>query len=154
MTLGPLEYIVVGFAGNNFDGSIADEIGRAVESGTIRLVDLVFIGKDEAGNATILEVDLKADPRFRGFASLLEGTAGLFTEEDVVAIAETIPSNMAALALLFEHKWAVHIKAAMQRANGFLISRTVIAPEIIEEIDAELEAAQADVAAKALGTGA
>jgi hypothetical protein len=154
VTLGPLEYIVVGFTGTNFDGSIADEIGRAVESGTIRLVDLVFIGKDAEGNATILEVDLKDDPRFRGFSNLLEGTAGLFTAEDVVAIAETIPSDMAALALLFEHKWAVHIKEAMQRANGFLISRSVIAPEIVEEIAAELEAAQADEAAKALGTGA
>jgi len=154
VTLGPLEYIVVGFVGNNFDGSIAAEIGRAVESGTIRLVDVVVIMKDEAGDAAVLEIDLKDDPRFRGFSNLLEGTTGLFTEEDVLAIAETIPNNMSAAALLFEHKWAVHIKEAMVRANGFLISRTVIAPEIVEEIAAELEAAQADEAAAALGTGA
>jgi hypothetical protein len=154
VTLGPLEYIVVGFVGNNFDGSIAAEIARAVESGTIRLVDVVVIAKDVDGNATVLEVNLQDDPRFRSFSNLLEGTTGLFTEEDVLAIAETIPSNMAAAALLFEHKWAVHIKEAMERANGFLISRTVIAPEIVEEIAAELEAAQADEAAAALGTGA
>jgi hypothetical protein len=28
MTLGPLEYIVIGFDGNNFDGSIGREIGN------------------------------------------------------------------------------------------------------------------------------
>jgi hypothetical protein len=154
VTLGPLEYLVVGFAGTNFDGSIADEIGRAVESGTIRLVDVVVIAKDEAGNAAVLEVDLKDDPRFRGFSNLLEGRVGLFTEEDVLDIAEMIPNNMAAAALLFEHRWAVRIKEAMISKNGFLISRSVIAPEIVEEVAAELEAAQADEAAAALGTGA
>ena len=49
MTLGPLEYTVIGFEGNNFDGSIADEIAKVVESGTISLVDLVFVGKDDDG---------------------------------------------------------------------------------------------------------
>ena len=50
MTLGPLEYTVIGFEGNHFDGSIADEIRRVVESGTIALVDVVFITKDTDGN--------------------------------------------------------------------------------------------------------
>ncbi len=154
MTLGPLEYLVVGFAGPNFDGSIADEIGRAVESGTIRLVDVVVIAKDAAGDAAVLEVDLKNDPRFRGFSNLLEGTVGLFTEEDVLDIAASLPPDTAAAALLFEHRWAVRIKEAMIRANGFLVSRSVIAPEIVEEISAELDIAQADIAAQALGTGA
>ena len=49
MTLGPLEYTVIGFEGNHFDGSIADEIRRVVESGTIALVDVVFITKDTDG---------------------------------------------------------------------------------------------------------
>ena len=46
MTLGPLEYSVFGFEGNNFDGSIAREIAKVVENGTIALVDVVFIGRD------------------------------------------------------------------------------------------------------------
>ena len=43
MTLGPLEYTVIGFEGNRFDGSIADEIRRVVESGIIAVVDAVFV---------------------------------------------------------------------------------------------------------------
>ena len=35
MTLGPLEYTVIGFEGNNFDGSIADELSRVIDSGVI-----------------------------------------------------------------------------------------------------------------------
>jgi uncharacterized protein YajQ (UPF0234 family) len=30
MTLGPLEYTVIGFEGNRFDGSIADELQRVI----------------------------------------------------------------------------------------------------------------------------
>ena len=70
MTLGPLEYIVIGFEGNRFDGSIAHEIGKVVDKGIIRLVDVVFITKDAEGNAAILELDNKEDPRFAGFAPL------------------------------------------------------------------------------------
>ena len=76
MTLGPLEYTVIGFAGNNFDGSIADEIGRVVENGTIRIVDAVAIIKDAGGDVAVVEIDAKSDERFASIAPLLEGTHG------------------------------------------------------------------------------
>ena len=36
MTLGPLEYTVIGFAGNRFNGEIAKEIQKVVDKGIIR----------------------------------------------------------------------------------------------------------------------
>ena len=147
MTLGPLEYTVIGFAGNNFDGSIAREIGRVVENGTIRIVDAVGVLKDEAGDVAVVEIDAKSDPRFESLATLLEGTMGLFTPEDVATLAATLPANTSALVLLFEHRWAVHVKEAVQAAGGVLLARSVIAPEILEEASAELEAYAAQLEA-------
>ena len=147
MTLGPLEYTVIGFSGNNFDGSIAREIGRVVENGTIRIVDAVGVLKDEAGDVAVIEIDAKSDPRFESLATLLEGTMGLFTPEDVASLAETLPANTSALVLLFEHRWAVHVKEAVQAAGGVLLARSVIAPEILEEASAELEAYAAQLEA-------
>ena len=43
MTTGPIEYIIVGFPGNKFSGEIAPELAALVESGTIRVLDLIFI---------------------------------------------------------------------------------------------------------------
>lgn len=43
--LGPIDYIVVGFVGNNFDGSVLEELAKAADSGAIRVVDLMFIIK-------------------------------------------------------------------------------------------------------------
>jgi hypothetical protein len=143
MTLGPLEYIVIGFAGNRFDGSIAREIEKVVEKKIIRLVDVVFVGKDADGNALILEIDAKDDPRFATFAPLLADRMALFTPEDLANIAAMLPPDTAGLAMLFEHRWAEDIKDAMAAAGGFLVTRTVVPPEVIEEVSAELEAAAA-----------
>jgi len=140
MTLGPLEYTVIGFDGNRFNGEIAQEIGRVVDAGIIALVDAVFITKDIDGEAAVIEIDGKDDPRFESFAPLLGGLAGLFTPEDIDAIAESLPNNTSALALLFEHRWAVAVKEAIAGAGGFLISRTTISPEVLELVNAELEA--------------
>jgi hypothetical protein len=139
VTLGPLEYIVIGFEGNNFDGSIATEIAKVVENKTIRIVDAVFVIKDADGASEIVEFDNKDNPRFADFAALLGESMALFTPEDLVEIAGNMPANTAGLILLFEHRWAENIKAAMTAANGFLIRREVIPPEVLEELSEELE---------------
>jgi hypothetical protein len=143
MTLGPLEYVVIGFEGNRFDGSIAREIGKVVDAGIIRLVDVVFVGRDAAGDAIIVELDAKDDPRFAQFAPLLAGRMGLFTPEDLEQIADSLPLQTSGLALLFEHRWAEDIKDALSAAGGFLVSRTVVPPEVLAEVAAELEASAA-----------
>jgi Family of unknown function (DUF6325) len=149
VTLGPLEYTVIGFAGGEFDGSIAREIERVVENGTIRIVDVVAIMKDAAGEAAIVEIDAKADPRFASIAPLLAGRMGLLTAEDLATIAVTLPEDSAALVLLFEHRWAVHVKEAIVAAGGQLIAREIIPPEVLEDAAAELEAYAAELAAEA-----
>ncbi len=140
MTLGPLEYLVVGFTGNRFDGSIASEIEKVVANKTIRLVDVVFVAKDANGDALILELDNKDDPRFASFAGLLGDRMGLLTPEDLEQVAEELPVDTAGLVMLFEHQWAVGIKDAMAAAGGFLITREVVPPEVLEEVQAELDA--------------
>ena len=147
MVLGPLEYTIIGFEGNEFNGLIADEIARVVDQGIISLVDAVVITKDAAGDIALLEIDNKDDPRFAGFSGLLAGTAGLLTPEDIAVIAISIPERTTALVLLFEHRWAVRVKQAIQGAGGFLISRTTISPEALELVNAELEAETAELTA-------
>ena len=114
MTLGPLEYLVLGFTETEFDGSIAREIEKVVERGIIRLVDVVAVSKDGSGTTLVAELDRKDDPRFASFAGLLKDRMALFTEEDLESIADSLAPGTAALALLFEHRWAEDIKAAIQ----------------------------------------
>jgi len=142
MTLGPLEYTVIGFEGNNFTGAIADELARVVDSGVIAIVDLVFVGKGEDGHLRIVELDNKEDPRFEGFAPMLQGLTGLLTEEDIQEIGDDLEPNTSALVIMFEHRWAVRLKGAIMNAGGFLVARETIRPESLEMLNAEIEAAQ------------
>lgn len=142
MTLGPLEYTVIGFEGNNFDGSIADELSRVVDSGVISVVDLVFVGKGEDGHLRIVELDNKEDPRFDAFSPMLEGLTGLLTEEDIQQIGDDLEPDTSALVIMFEHRWAVRLKEAMINAGGFLVARETIPPESLELLNAEIEAAE------------
>ncbi len=143
MTLGPLEYLVIGFDGDRFDGSIAREIEKVVDKGIIRLVDVVFITREANGGSIIVELSNTDDPRFASFAPLLAQMRALFTPEDLEAIADSLPLGSAGLALLFEHRWAEDIKDAIAAAGGFLVRRDVVPPEVLAEVSAELEAASA-----------
>ena len=143
MTLGPLEYIVIGFDRPDFTGAIAAEIEKVVEKRIIRLVDVVVAQKDGEGNVEIVEIDNVRDPKFASFAPLLEDRMGLLTPEDIVTLGEGLPNDSAALILLFEHRWAEKIKDAIIEAGGFLVARQTVAPELLAAVNAELEAASA-----------
>jgi Family of unknown function (DUF6325) len=140
MTLGPLEYIIIGFKENRSDGKIAHELEKLVASGTIRIVDLVFVGKDNTGHRTVLELSDPSDERIAPFARLLGETKALLTPEDVQQLADSLEPGTAGLAVLFEHRWAEDIKRALAEHGGVLVTRAVIPPEVLEELGDELDA--------------
>ena len=81
MSIGPVEYILIGFPGNNFHGEIAPALARLIENGTVRIIDLVFIGKDPEGNVVTIEFDQLEE--LAPFAALEGEAGGLVSEEDV-----------------------------------------------------------------------
>jgi hypothetical protein len=143
MTLGPLEYTVIGFDRPELTGAVADEIRKVVDKRIIRLVDVVVVRKAPDGDVTIIELDESDDKHFAGFAGLLEDRMGLLTPEDIARLAEALPVDSGALIVMFEHRWAEHIKDAIAANGGFLVAREMIVPEALEMLNAELEAASA-----------
>ena len=98
MTLGPVEYIVVGFPGNKFTGEIVPELMELVRSGTVRVLDLIFIGKDEDGSVLAFEIDeLDGVDAFNE----LEGEfGGLIGPADIEFVASKLePGNCRTAAL-------------------------------------------------------
>jgi uncharacterized membrane protein len=143
VTLGPLDYTVIGFAKNDFDGSIAREIGKVVDAGIVRIVDLVFVTKNAAGDVDIVEMDNIGDTHFESFAPLLADRMGLFTPEDIIGIADSLPEETSALIILWENKWAEKIKAAILDHHGFLVAHARIQPEALAALNDELAAGAA-----------
>ena len=54
--IGPVDYAIIGFPGNKFRGEIAPALADLVEAGTIRIIDVAFVGKDEDGDVAAFEL--------------------------------------------------------------------------------------------------
>jgi len=100
MTLGPVSYTVVAFPGNRFNGNIAPEVEKLVSNGTVRVLDLVFVAKDEAGDTISLEFDQRDE--LAAFGDLDGEVGGLINEEDLDHVAQDLPPGNAALVIVWK----------------------------------------------------
>src|SRR6266487_2201283 len=57
MSIGPVEYVIIGFPGNQFTGQIVPELAKLIDSGLVRIIDLTFIMKDADGGVEVVEYD-------------------------------------------------------------------------------------------------
>ena len=139
MTIGPVEYIIVGFPGNQFNGQIAPELVDLVESGTIRILDLIFIGKDADGSVVAFEID-ELDAA-AGFVGLDGEVGGLISAADVEYAAAALEPNSSAALLIWEDVWAARFAEAVRKSGGVLLEGARMPHELVEPLLADLPAA-------------
>ena len=143
MGIGPVEYMVVAFPGNQFKGEILPAIAEQVEAGTIRIIDLAFVSKDADGNVTALEVsDLDSEIGQALHALLGDEKGGLLNDEDIMAVAEEMEPNFSAGLLVWEDVWATKIKNSIIDAGGELWDLERIPYQVV---DAAIEWAETNV---------
>jgi Family of unknown function (DUF6325) len=144
MTLGPLEYVMVAFEGNRFSGEIITALRDAQEKGIIRVIDMLMIKKDEQGNVMGLELSELSEEEARPFGFLAGKLFSIFEPDDVVATAEQMPNNSAAGLLLLEDTWAIPLKEAILNAGAVASTGGLVAREVVQAIEAEIEAEAAE----------
>jgi hypothetical protein len=133
-----MQYLVVGFEGNRFTGEILPELRSLRERGIIRVVDLLFIQKDQQGNVTPRELsDLSAEEA-KPYGPVAGDLLGLFTDEDVTVIASDIPPNSSVAIVLFENLWATKLRDVIVKANGVLFQQGLISSDALEALGEEL----------------
>jgi hypothetical protein len=142
MTIGPLEFVVIGCKGNQFTSEIVPELNSIQEKGLIRVVDLFFVRKDVNGIVTVLEVNDLNDDELAAFDPIKEDLMGLLTPEDIVLLTETIPADTSAVIVLLEHAWLVKLTEGLNRAGAVLLAGGMVPQASMEQLEAELKAAQ------------
>ncbi|MFL5906108.1 MAG: DUF6325 family protein [Solirubrobacterales bacterium] len=129
--IGPVEYLIVAFPGNQFRGEIAPALADLVEAGTIRIIDIAFASKDENGEVAAFELsDLDAEVR-EGLEKLGATSGGLFNEEDLMAAAEELNANSSAALLVWENVWAKPVADAIRDAGGELYDYDRIPHQVV-----------------------
>jgi len=117
MNLGPVEYAVIAFPGNRFNGDVVPALSELVDSGTVHIIDLVFVHKDADGILTIGELE-QLDAELGAVFAELEGDIdGLLSEEDLSDISALLSDNSSAAVIVWENLWAERFAAAV-RASG------------------------------------
>jgi Family of unknown function (DUF6325) len=130
MTLGPVEYVLIGFPGNRFKGEIIPALAQLVESGTIRIIDLVFVKKDADGAMEVFEYD--ALDEVTDVAEIEGEAGGLLSDEDIAFAAEALEPDTSAALLVWEDRWAAPLADALRNAGGVLIDGERIPHDIVE----------------------
>jgi hypothetical protein len=140
MTIGPVEYIIVGFPDNDFHGEILPELTRLVQSDTIRILDLVFVSKNAEGEIVIAEFN--EHEAMIEFARANGEGSGLIGQEDIEHAAFELEPNTSAAMLIWEDRWATPFVQAMRNSGGILLEGARIPQEVIELALSEVAAAE------------
>ena len=138
--MGPVDYLVVAFSTDRMTGEAFPLLIDLVDRGIIRILDLVFIRKDEDGTVTTLsQVDLE---RMKVVEALLFDGAesGLLGPDDLAEAATALDPGTAAGILVYENVWATPFATALRRSGGQLVaSGHIPVPALVAALD-ELEA--------------
>jgi hypothetical protein len=170
--IGPVQLLAVGFDPDaRFEGRIMDELANLERHETIRILDLLFVGKD-AETGDLLALDYQGEElgaivgallgfEFEGEQppdmSEIEGHAFGLSEGDIQDIAASLHPGSSAGFLLIEHVWARDLKRAIRDAGGFPLGEGFLTPETLAAVATELLAmseALEELEAEEAGAGA
>ncbi len=138
--IGPIDYILVEWPGRQPNGEVAPHLVDLVERGLIRILDLLFVAKDEDGAVAVLEIsDLGGEV---AELAVFEGaSSGLLGDEDVEEAGAVLEPGTSAALLVFENSWAAPFVGAVRRSGGELVASGRIPAE---DVLAALDAAEAN----------
>jgi hypothetical protein len=132
MSIGPVEYLIVAFPGNQFKGEIVPALAELVEAGTIRIIDLAFVMKDADGAVVAAEVGDLDSEVFKAFDALSPEGLGLLNEEDLAAAGEAFEPNSSAALLVWEDVWATKLRDAILNAGGEVLDLERLPYEVVQ----------------------
>jgi hypothetical protein len=156
MSIGPIQAFVIGFPNNDlFEGRIAEELARLSEVGEIRIIDAVFVMREDDEVSVVSVSDLDDEQRrdlraavgaliglgLAGAEGAVGGAAlGALADPGAPSAAEAVaarllddlPEGSSALVLAIEHLWAIPLRDAVRDAGGVVLGhRSVTAEDLI-----------------------
>jgi Family of unknown function (DUF6325) len=134
MSIGPVEYIAIAFPGNKFSGEIIPAIKALQDSGTIKVLDLVIISKDDEGNVAAVELADSSPETQATFEVLGVENRNLLGEEDFEDIGSALDPNSTAALMIWENVWAAEFAKSLRKADGILIANGRIPADLVEEL--------------------
>ncbi len=126
---GPVEILLIEVAGDPLDPDLWDLVAEQVDADRLRLLDVVILRRDPAGELRLLEVedlpfDLKAVPAL----------TGLLAEDDLAELSDRVSPRANAVAVVVEHAWARAMASRLAQLGGGVLSAERIPAGVVEEV--------------------
>lgn len=143
--LGPVDYLIIEFptGQQNFTGESITELVRLHDAGTIRIMDLLIMIKNEDGSLDAAE--LEDLPELGELERIEADLVETLAEDDVITLADALSPGSVAGVLVYENLWAAPFGSAVRRAGGQLLTGGRI------PIQAIIAAIEADAAREEAG---
>jgi Family of unknown function (DUF6325) len=135
MSVGSVEYMVLS-CGPDGLGSAADEMAKLANNGTIRILDLTYIEKDEDGGINLFDYD-QADA-LATFASVDGVVGGVISQEDADYAGEALAPGTSAVLVVWDDPWAKPLFDALDASGVELMEGGRVPEDIAVEVTAML----------------
>jgi len=152
---GPLQVIAVSFSpGSDFQARVLAEVDRLQGRGVLRLLDVIFVAKNEDGTIEPVVVGGDDDDMGALLSSILplgggglveptgDGGSSGFPLDDARALAESLLPGTALALLLVEHGWAQALFDAVSESGGALLGEGFLTTEAGLVVGAEVAAVE------------
>ncbi|MFJ1967450.1 DUF6325 family protein [Streptomyces sp. NPDC087903] len=134
--VGPIDYVVVEFPGNRMTGEGFPLLVDLVDRGVIRILDLMFVRKEEDGSMSGMEIaDFTGDGELD--LAVFEGaSSGLLGQDDIVEAGAALQPGSSAGILVYENLWAAPFATALRRGGARMVaSGRIPVPAVLEALD-------------------
>jgi hypothetical protein len=152
--IGPVQLLNIAFEpGANFEGRIADELAKLESERTIRVLDLLFIGRDTDSDEIVV-----LEHQEENMGAIVGALLGLqldgeeeqehafgFTQAEIDEMGAGLEPGGAAGLMLIEHVWARDLKRAVRDAGGRMLGQDFLTPETVAAVEPKLAAISAAI---------
>jgi hypothetical protein len=135
--MGPVDYLVVEFPGSRMTGEGLPILVDLVDRGLIRILDLVFVKKEDDGSVNGVQIaDLDGDGQLD--LAVFEGvSSGLLDDEDLASAGAVLEPGSSAGILIYDNTWAAPFASALRRGGGQLVaSGRIPVQDLVAAVDA------------------
>lgn len=134
---GPIDFVLLEFPADRLTGEAAGALLDLVESGIIRLYDLMVIRKDADGSVAALELSDTSLAGELGLGQFAGARSGLLGDEDLQEAASAMEPNTLAALIVYENSWAIpFVRAARNNGGEVIASARIPAQDIMDALEA------------------
>lgn len=120
--LGSIDYLVVEFPGGRVTRGGFDVLLDLVERGTIRILDLEFVIRNDDGLAVRVPVAGLSSTNGVDLGVWDGAESDILDSQDIAEIGEAIAPDSTALVVIFENRWLLGLADAWRRDGARLVA--------------------------------